>query len=148
MSREAELIDEVRQALDNLEASLRDKRAKLEDTKKYILDAKQDLKDIEEQVESALTEQQLTIERLEKAIKPLKSEEQRLKGELEILVTKKGELTAANIQLDQKNKDFEVYTEQAWKVLNAKDEALIKREEDLQQRENLKPSNKSFLPTQ
>lgn len=40
MSREAELIDEVRQSINNLEASLGTKWVELEDVKKYILDAK------------------------------------------------------------------------------------------------------------
>jgi CRISPR/Cas system CSM-associated protein Csm2 small subunit len=133
----------------------------IESLDKQILTRKNELANIYASIESEQKEFKIVAQKLadmkiqfakeigqlEIEKSPLIKEVQRLKNEVNMLVAQKGDLKLANMQLDKKNKEFKVYEIQAWQALNAKDKSLLGRESSLEQRENLKPTKQSFLPS-
>lgn len=62
------------------------------------------------------------------------------------LSAKKADLLVENAKLETQNREFREYEGKALKILQNQEQSLIKREEIIQQKEQLTGGNKSFLP--
>lgn len=86
--------------------------------------------------------------RLDEEIKLLEDDKIKISIEVNNLLAKKASLKLENARLNSDIDQFKNYEEKSWKILHAKEDELIGREENIQQRENLKPSTKTLLPLQ
>ena len=146
-------MSSIQEAIDSIEAAMADYlekaeilQADLEKKSVAIAQAKTELALLAKEVEDAKASNGQDMQRLQESIEPLKTEKQRLEGEVSTLVARKGQLTTANIRLQQENAKLAAYEKKAWQMLSAKDKELQDREKAIQEKESLRPTGRTFLP--
>lgn len=86
------------------------------------------------------------LKAVEKSLEATRSARDKLAKEVEDLVSKKGTLQIENARIEDTNRKARLWESQSLKVLGAKENELIEREQAVEQRENLNPRGRSLLP--
>lgn len=92
--------------------------------------------------------QQLSVDLTDysKQIETLKAEVQRAEYEISGYVAKKGALKLENVRLSELNRKFKEYELKSMKILQAKEASLLERQDEIEQKEGLRPKSRTLLP--
>ena len=145
----------IKEAIDLLVGKQAEANKTLNGIKKKITEARNERELIDAELEKRKTEVAEQVQVLSAQAEATKLEQTKLSGELQRLNDEvsskhalKNELIDENLALHRQNKAFKDYEERAWRALSAKDQELQAREQNIAEREAMKPPIKSFLPPQ
>jgi chromosome segregation ATPase len=146
-AKAAERLAEVRQQVDNAETSLELLNQKIETAYDKLENVNSQVQDAEVEAEkrktALLDEEAIVVQRV--AMTGERAEDaERQTG---VLLDRNAALEQKGADLQKKLENSEAYMKNAWSRLEAKDEELLAREQAVAQRENTRPSIKTFLPS-
>lgn len=143
----AEHVTKIEEELDGLRAQERTLLKSVENLQKIEIDAAEKANRSKEDEQKQLLSYNKTIRGIKTSMDEAETELQIVKEQVLGLGGKRADLLIENGRLRDENIKFREYEGKAMKILKNQEESLIKREEIIQQKEQLTGGNKSFLPS-